>query len=96
MGRRGIEKVTLTAALNPVGCESDSYTSAGASWIYHQEQVRWKNGRPSQLQSRKLLAGLAGNEVCIDRPTVDSYFWLRTVRLLQSLHVRFLCRSIRA
>lgn len=84
MGRKGKEKLTQTAVLNPMGCDSDFSTSAGASWIHHQEQVLWKNVRPSQLQSRKLLASLAGNEVCIDRPAVDSYFWLRPVRLLQS------------
>lgn len=79
--RQGKEKVTQTAVLNPMSCDSDFCTSAGASWIYHQEQVQWKNVHSSQLQSRKLLASLAGNEVCIDRHTVDSYFW--------SLHVRF-------
>lgn len=97
MGREGSEeKVTQRAVLNPMGCDSDFDSSASASWIYHQEQVLWKNVHSAQLQSRKLLASLAGNEVYIDRHTVDSYFWLRTVRLLKILHVRFSCRSIRA
>lgn len=74
----------------------DFYTSAGAGWVYHQEQVLRKNLCPSQIQPRKLQAGLAGNEVCIDRPTVDSYFCLPTVKLFQSLRWRFWCRSIKA
>lgn len=72
-----------------MGCDSDFYTSAGAGWICHQEQVLWKNVWPSQLPPRKLRASLPGNEVFIDRPTVDSYFCLLTVGLFQSLHLRF-------
>lgn len=93
MGRQAGQREGSTGrSIEPRGLwllRCDFYTSPGAGWEDHQEQVLWKNLRPSQLQPRKLLAGLAGNEVCIDRPTVDSYFCLPTVKLFQSLRLRF-------